>query len=148
MPVWQWVVDIAAVVLLAALLYGLYLVVRRRLLSREGGTFELSVRLFTEHPGRGWALGLGRYRGNQLEWFRIFMPGWRPRLAWDRTTLTYQGRREPTEQERTALFAGQIIVTCDTPDGTKELAMSEASLTGWLSWLEAGPPGQRVGMRG
>ncbi|RYE79357.1 MAG: DUF2550 family protein, partial [Myxococcales bacterium] len=71
MPAWQWVVDTAAVVLLAALLFGVFLVVRRRLLSRDGGAFELTVRLRSERPpGHGWSLGMGRYRGEQLEWFR------------------------------------------------------------------------------
>ena len=41
------------------------LVVRRRVLSRHGGTFELSHRVRPdEEPGRGWLLGLGRYSGD------------------------------------------------------------------------------------
>ena len=40
-----------------------------------------------------------------------------------------------------SLYAGHVIVSCTTPDGPIELAMSEASLTGFQSWLEAGPPG-------
>ena len=34
----------------------------------------------TEHPGRGWLLGLGRYSGDALEWFRIFSLSPRPRV--------------------------------------------------------------------
>ena len=48
MPVWQWLVDSAGVLLLLVLLYGLALVVRRRVLSRHGGTFELSYRVRPE----------------------------------------------------------------------------------------------------
>ncbi len=40
MSVWQWVVDVAGILLLLALGYGLALVVRRRLLARNGGTFR------------------------------------------------------------------------------------------------------------
>jgi hypothetical protein len=47
---WQWVVDAAGVLLLLVLLYGLYLVVRRRILGRHGGTFELSAT-----PANGWS---------------------------------------------------------------------------------------------
>lgn len=148
MPVWQWVVDIAAVVLLVALLYGFLLVVRRRLLTREGGSFELSVRRRTDRPGHGWVLGLGRYRGEQLEWYRIFTPSWRPRLAWQRSELAYSARREPSEEERHALYADQLVVVCETGDGPVEMAMSLPSLTGLQSWLEAGPPGQRAGKGG
>ena len=75
MPVWQWLLDSAgAVLLVAACCSALLLVVRRRVLSRHGGTFELSVRDANQPDGRGWVLGLGRYREDSLEWFRIFSP--------------------------------------------------------------------------
>ncbi|MBU1801398.1 MAG: DUF2550 domain-containing protein, partial [Actinobacteria bacterium] len=68
---WQWLIDAAGVLLLLALLYGLALVVRRRVISRHGGTFELSCRVNPHGDGRGWVLGLGRYSGERLEWFRV-----------------------------------------------------------------------------
>ena len=68
--------------LVLVLLYGLALVVRRRLLSRHGGTFELSYRVRSEKAGRGWLLGLGRYSGDDLEWFRIFSLSPRPKRVW------------------------------------------------------------------
>ena len=88
MPVWQWLLDSAGVVLLLVLLFGLLLVVRRRVLSRHGGTFELSVRERGRPTGRGWVLGMGRYREDSLEWFRIFSPLPRPRRSWRRNDLT------------------------------------------------------------
>lgn len=148
MPAWQWAVDIAAVVLVFVLLYGLALVLRRRWLSREGGSFELSVRLRADQPGRGWVLGLGRYRGDDLEWFRIFTLALRPRVLWSRSELSYSARRDPSEEERHSLYADQVVVVCEAADGPVELAMSHASLVGFQSWLEAGPPGQRAGKGG
>ena len=65
MPLWQWLLDAAGVLLVLVLLYGLALVVRRRVLSRHGGTFELSYRVRSEQAGRGWLLGLGRYSGER-----------------------------------------------------------------------------------
>ena len=79
MPVWQWLLDAVGVLLVLVLLYGVALVVRRRLLSRHGGTFELSYRVRSERAGRGWLLGLGRYSGESLEWFRIFSLSPRPK---------------------------------------------------------------------
>ena len=78
MPWWQWLVDAAGVLLLLVLVYGLCLVVRRRWLSRNGGTFEFSVRVRSGRAGRGWVLGLGRYSVDELEWFRIFSLSPRP----------------------------------------------------------------------
>jgi hypothetical protein len=141
MSAWQWLLDSAGVVLLVVICYGLLLVVRRRVLSRHGGTFELSVRVRSSQAGRGWVLGLGRYRGQRLEWFRVFSPSPRPRRAWERQDLRISGQREPTGQEAFALYGGHLVVECTTPRGPVELAMSPSALTGFSSWLEAGPPG-------
>lgn len=141
MPWWQWLVDVVGVLLLLVLLYGVALIVRRRLLSRNGGAFELSFRMRSHKPGRGWLLGLGRYNGDALEWFRIFSLSPRPRESWSRQHLTYTGRREPVGVEEMSLYAGHVVVGCNSASGPLELAMSEDSLTGFQSWLEAGPPG-------
>jgi hypothetical protein len=138
---WQWLLDSAGVVLLLVILYGLLLVVRRRVLSRHGGTFELSVRVRPSEAGRGWVLGLGRYRESRLEWFRIFSPSPRPRRTWQRSQLEITGQREPSGPEAFALYGGHVVVECRTSDGPVELAMSSSALTGFSSWLESGPPG-------
>src|SRR5690242_14822302 len=117
MAVWQWLLDSAGVVLLVVLAYGLLLVVRRRVLARNGGTFELSaqIRARAGHPaGRGWVLGLGRYHGDDLEWFRIFSPSPRPRRRWPRAELSIVSQRDPSESESFALYSGHRIIECRT----------------------------------
>ena len=143
MPVWQWLLDSSGAVLLVLILFGLMLVVRRRLLSRQGGTFELSVRDADQADGRGWVLGLGRYREDSLDWYRIFSPLPIPKRSWRRNDLTFVSQRGPHVSEEYALYAGHVVVVCSTPRGEVELAMSPSSLTGLQSWLEAGPPGSR-----
>ena len=147
MPVWQWLVDSAGLLLLLVLVYGLCLVVRRRWISRHGGTFEFSVRVRSGRAGRGWILGVGRYSGDTLEWFRIFSLAPRPKLTFRRAELEYVGRRQPGGSEAYSLYSGHIIVSCSTPSGELEVAMSPQALTGFLAWLEAAPPGQRVAER-
>src|SRR5919107_2410546 len=142
MALWQWLVDSAGVLLFLLLLYGLALVVRRRWISRNGGTFEFSVRVRSARAGRGWILGVGRYSGDDLEWFRVFSLSPRPRFSYRRAELMYVGRRDPAGVEAYSLYAGHIIVTCRTPRGPLEVAMSPAALTGFLAWLEAAPPGR------
>ena len=141
MALWQWVVDTAGVLLLLVLAYGLALIVRRRVLSRHGGTFELSYRIRSTRAGRGWLLGLGRYSGDTLEWFRIFSLSPRPKRSWARSELTYGGRRETEGAEQMSLYPDHVVVVCRTPAGGVELAMGPSSLMGFQSWLEAGPPG-------
>lgn len=144
---WVWLLDAAGALLLLALLYGLALVVRRRWISREGGTFEFSVRVRSARAGRGWVLGVGRYNGDYLEWFRIFSLAPGPKLRFSRGELEYAGRRDPEGAESYSLYSGHTIVLCNTPTGLLEVAMSPAALTGFLAWLEAAPPGQRLRRR-
>jgi hypothetical protein len=144
MPVWEWLVDVAGALLVLLLLYGVCLVVRRRWISRHGGTFEFSVRVRSGRIGRGWTLGVGRYTGNDLEWFRIFSLAPRPRFRYRRADLQYVGRRDPVGSESYSLYSGHIIVSVRTADGPLEVAMSPDALTGFLAWLEAAPPGRRM----
>jgi hypothetical protein len=147
MPVWEWLADAAGVLLLLLLVYGLALVVRRRWISRNGGTFEFSVRLRQGKSGRGWVLGVGRYSGGDLEWFRVFSLAPRPKRTFRRSDLEYVGSRDAVGVEAYSLYSGHIIVTCRMRAGSIEVAMSPDALTGFLAWLEAAPPGERLHAR-
>jgi hypothetical protein len=148
MSVWEWVADSIGVLLLLVLLYGLSLVVRRRWITRHGGTFELSHRVRSgatgrwRKTGRGWVLGLGRYSGGTLEFFRIFSLSPRPLHVMDRGDLTYDGQRSPAGGESHSLYAGHVVVSCHSSTVEFDLAMDPAAVTGFLSWLEAAPPGR------
>ena len=142
MPIWEWLLDSAAGILALVVLLGVALIVRRRLLSRHGGTFEVSYRVRPGNPGGGgWLLGMGRYAGDSLEWFRIFSLSPRPKRVWDRHALVYVRQREPEGVEQLSLYPGHVVISCDTADGPVELALGRSSLMGFQSWLEAAPPG-------
>jgi hypothetical protein len=146
---WEWVVDPVGALLLLVLLYGLGLVVRRRWITRNGGTFELSYRVLPKDgrerrgtAARGWVLGLGRYSGGVLEFFRIFSLSPRALRVLERGDLVYDGQREASGAEAHSLYAGHVVVACHTATEEFELAMDPAAVTGFLSWLEASPPGR------
>ncbi|WP_110208767.1 DUF2550 domain-containing protein [Nocardioides daejeonensis] len=141
MPLWQWILDGVLLALVFLFCYGLALVLRRRMLARNGGTFELSHRARSDRTGRGWVLGIGRYDGDRLEWFRIFSLSPRPRRVWDRNRVDYNGRREAEGSEHLALYTDHVIITLESAQGDIELAMSSRSLLGFQAWLEAKPPG-------
>lgn len=147
-PWWALVLDVVGILLLVILVFGIALVVRRRVLERDGGTFELSYRIRMTRPGHGWLLGVGRYQNEELEWFRMFSLSPRPKRVWHRADLEYGGQREPVGTEQMSLFADHVVVTCTTSEGQIELAMSSASRTGFQAWLEAMPPGSRGVRRG
>ena len=143
MPWWQWLADVAGLCLLLLLLYAVALLVRRRLLTRSGGTFEVSLRTRSDRPGRGWVLGVGRYAGDAIEVFRLFSLRMRPLRTLERTGLEVAGQREPEGMEVYSLYAGHRVVELRTPAGPACLAMAPDAVTGLLAWLEAAPPGRR-----
>jgi hypothetical protein len=116
--------------------------VRRITLLRGGGTVEMSLRLYPGGlQGRGWALGVGRFVGDDLQWFRTFSLSPRPKRVLTRQDLAVTERRIPTSGESLALMAGSVVLGCANHAGPVELAMTESALTGFLSWLESAPPG-------
>ncbi|KQX69679.1 DUF2550 domain-containing protein [Angustibacter sp. Root456] len=119
-------------------------VVRRRWLSRQFGTFDCSLRTTTGAHGKGWRLGVARYEADRIEWFRVFSASMRPRHVLQRSDLAVQERRVPAGAEAFSVMSGFLIVRCRRPQGPLELAMSEQSYTGFASWLESAPPGQNV----
>ncbi|WP_255951978.1 DUF2550 domain-containing protein [Streptomyces odontomachi] len=151
------VVCVIAVIVL--LLLGLFAFgARRRIIQRSGGTFDCSLRWNTpahrphggtepaapHENGKGWAYGIARYSGDRVEWFRVFSYAPRPRRTLERGAIVVTGRRTPEGEEELALLSDAIVLGCDHQGARLELAMSEDALTGFLAWLEAAPPGQRV----
>lgn len=95
--------------------------------------------------GRGWSYGIAQYENDRIDWYRIFSYAYRPAAVLTRRDLEVLGRRDADGNEELALFPGWTIVECRFGAGLVELAMSPDALTGFLSWLEAAPPGQNVG---
>jgi hypothetical protein len=135
------VLEIAGICVAAllALLFAIFL--RRRLLMAGGGTIRLHVRVTTMVRGRGWSVGVGRFVGDELRFYRIFTFSIRPKLVLNRRTLTVGARRLPEGPERLNLPGDWVILACTTPTEPVEIAMAESTVTGFSSWLEAGPPG-------
>jgi hypothetical protein len=117
------------------------LFVRREIIARGRGTIELSLRLSTMIAGRGWSPGIARFVGDELRWYRVFSFALRPRRVLSRRSLAVESRRLPDSPELLALPENWVIVRCTSNHAPVEIAMAEATLTGFLSWIEAAPPG-------
>ncbi|MEU6734321.1 DUF2550 domain-containing protein [Streptomyces physcomitrii] len=139
-------IAVVVLVLVGLFVFGL----RRRIIQRSGGTFDCSLRWDAPEPkdapgaGKGWGYGIARYSGDRIQWFRVFSYAPRPRRVLDRATIEVVGRRAPEGEEELALLSDAVVLTCLHHETRLELAMSEDALTGFLAWLEAAPPGQRV----
>ncbi|WP_026313355.1 DUF2550 domain-containing protein [Actinomadura flavalba] len=137
---------VLAVVVVAAVLLYAGAAVRRWLFVRGGGTVECSLRVI---PGEGapagpWRLGFGRYVGDMLQWHGVFGFRTRPRQVIHRRGLVVSGRRDPEPGEADGLLPEVTVIAVRDGARTMELAMGDAALTGFLSWLEAAPPGSPV----
>lgn len=131
--------------LLVLLVFGM--ASRRRWLQRGGGTFDCSLReprrgTRSVGYGKGWVLGVARYDGDQLHWFRVFSVSPRPRHSLPRRAVAVRGRRVPRGPESFALLSGAVVVELDVAGRPLELGMGPDELTGLLAWLESAPPGQ------
>ncbi|WP_256104122.1 DUF2550 domain-containing protein [Streptomyces sp. ODS05-4] len=141
---------VVALVVIGLFVFGL----RRRLIQRSGGTFDCSLRWHVPEPaelppgtapsGKGWVYGVARYGGDRVAWFRVFSYAPRPRRVLERSGIEVLARRMPEGEEELALLSDSVVLGCLHHGHRVELAMSEDALTGFLAWLEAAPPGQRV----
>lgn len=123
------------------------LALRRFLLRRGGGAVDVSLRLRRASHGRGWTLGVGRYRAESLAWYRTFSFALRPRRSFARAGLSVERERRPRGPEALAVLANSVVLECLSGGEKVELAMSESALTGFRAWLEAVPTRPPTGPR-
>jgi Protein of unknown function (DUF2550) len=140
MGVLEWVAVVIALIALVIVLALGGLFFRRRVLQRSGG-FDMCLRVSPAGWGGGWVFGIGRYRVDDVEWFRTFSYGARPKWSSRRSELTVVDRRAPDPEEAYELPAGHIVLVCQVGNGSLEVSMSEAASMAFLAWLEAAPPG-------
>jgi hypothetical protein len=144
LPLWIWLLDSLAVALVLATLFASLLVVRRRVVARRSGSFDLSVCRQAGLQPTAWVIGIGSYGPESLDWYRTFSFAWWPRYRFFRGDLDILERRDPEGSEAFALDDGDVIVRIKHPSGVQQLAMSPSALTGLMVWLESSPPGRGV----
>lgn len=137
------IAEIAGWALLAVAVLVAVLAWRRVQLVRTGG-IDVALRSRPATGGRGWHLGVARYHGDELAWYRVSSLRSGPDRVLDREQLQITERREPTLPESYAMPAGSAVLRCRVDSGELELAMSRETLTGFLSWLESAPPGHHA----
>lgn len=126
-------IEIVVLVLAVVALFLAAVVIRRRLLLRGGGAIDMSLRLRTRRIGRGWALGIARYGGDRLEWYRVFTLSPRPARVLPRAALEVASRRLPEGPETMLVQAGSTIICCRFRGDEVQLAMSSEAVTGFMS---------------
>jgi hypothetical protein len=130
------------ILIAAAVALAVYAFRRLRLL-REGGV-HVALRRRMDDTGRGWQVGVGRYRGDEFVWYRVLSIRSGPDQVIPRIGLEISNRREPSVPESYAMPGDATVLRCRADTGELELAMDTEALTGFMSWLESSPPGNIV----
>lgn len=133
---------VGVALLLVVVLLG-WLTFRRMRLVRGGGVDVSLRRVRASAPTstRGWNLGVLRYSGDEIVWFRVISLSGSAEVRLSRRELEIVDRRAPGPAEEYVVPADATVLRCREGRRTVELAMSPEVLTGFLSWLESTPPG-------
>jgi hypothetical protein len=109
---------------------------RRRFLLSGLGAVTMWLR-----PMRSprWSVGVAWYGGDMLLWYRGLSLSVRPQERLCRSELQVESRRSPVRDDL-ALPSDVVVLTIATPEGSRELAMDNSTVTGFLSWVESAPP--------
>ncbi|MDQ2707139.1 MAG: DUF2550 domain-containing protein [Actinomycetota bacterium] len=135
--------EIIGVALLLVLVVLGSLVFRRLRLVRSGGADVSLRRVRASAPTstRGWNLGVLRYQGDEIAWFRVISLSGGAEVRLSRRELEITDRRAPGPSEEYVVPMDATVLRCRDGRRTVELAMAPDVLTGFLSWLESPPPG-------
>ncbi|MCW2602952.1 MAG: hypothetical protein JWN61_1087 [Pseudonocardiales bacterium] len=128
------------------------IITRRNYLLRGSGGISLALRaaapdLTSGRPSASgastqsrWALGLGRFNGDELRWYRLFGLAIKPRYVLHRSEIELTSRRAPQGPEIHSLPADAVILECRHGQQRLELAVVGTAATGLSSWLESAAP--------
>lgn len=131
------IVDALAIVVILVVVVAFALIVaRQRYMLRSAGGIALAVRV----RGNRWQYGIGRYVGEELQWFRALGIGTRPTRSLRRSELKVLRRSNPSVNDLAALPASAVIVECSDSAGPITLGLGEGAFTGFISWLESSAP--------
>lgn len=133
------------VAVLAVALPVVLLFLRRRWLSQQGWVFDCSLRRLEATAGTNWMLGVVRFNGETLEWYRVFSWSLRPEISFRRGQTDVLATRDASDAERAVLADQQRVAQVRGGGEAVEVAMVPASMTAFLSWLESAPPGLGYG---
>lgn len=139
-----WNIGWAVLLLVALIIVPLvFLYLRRRWLTGQGGAFDCAMRRVGEDPTFRWHLGMGRYRGEELQWFRAFSLSMRPALRLRRGQIHSSAAREPSRADSFLLYDNSCVLTVrDATRGRSYYFGVERDVaTALMSWMEAAPPG-------
>jgi hypothetical protein len=110
---------------------------RRRFLLSGLGAVTMWLRPVRS---RRWSVGVAWYGGDMLLWYRGLSLAVRPHERLSRAEIEVESRRSAGRDDL-ALPSDVVVLTIKTPEGPRELAMDSSTVTGFLSWMEAAPPG-------
>lgn len=130
-----WLLVVLALLVAAVAIF----VLRRRRILILQGAIEMSAHRGSGVRG-GWVLGVARYSDEHLEWFRLTSYRAGPSLRISRRDTTIIDREEPSSNDAVLMPPDAIVLSLQTSEGEKRVAVPKSALPGLLSWWESAPP--------
>ena len=85
-------------------------------------------------------ISIGRYRGNELRWYRALGIGTKPSRVLRQGRVEVLNRRGRLPGERKTLPKSIVVIECRVEGETVTLGLDESAYTGFVSWLESSAP--------
>lgn len=139
--------DVILVSIIPALLLiaAIWLLVRHRILVGRRGVFLCGLRTMGGPTPGSWMLGMARYVKGRFEWYRFLDPRFTPTIVLERGPLHLVEHHVGAPEDRLPFLVDDEVVTVETGRrrraSTVQLVVEPVVVTGFMSWLEATPPG-------
>ncbi len=134
---------LAGALLLAAVVFAIVTLVRRRLIAGTTAPILCVLRV----PGARWHSGLLTLTAQTLEWYPLFGLLPRPRHVWRRRSLEVADSVVADQSAGRGTLLGitstvQVSFTADDPSAPAvfEIELASGAYTAVRAWLEAAPP--------
>lgn len=89
--------------------------------------------------GDGWRHGVVRYRGDNLECFKVLSLSPAADLTIDRCTTQVDAHRKGEEEQTDIIDDEDIILVLSNPAGVYEFALAHHAAKAIIAWIESAP---------
>lgn len=105
----------------------------------RGHGAQCLLRAVPAQGSHGWRHGVLRYVGEHARFYKLRSLSFNYDLSLDRRSVSFNGVREPTAQERDFMPGVESVLLLGGPEGELEFAGARHVEMALISWLESAP---------
>lgn len=105
----------------------------------RGHGAQCLLRAVPAQGSHGWRHGVLRYVGEHARFYKLRSLSFNYNLSLDRRSVSFNGVREPTAEERDFMPGVESVLLLGGPEGELEFAGARHVEMALISWLESAP---------